>query len=109
MAPPNPPPDLEVVTVLVTVVPPALAPELPRSNLSLNRFVFSGKAGGVCPSAPLLSFRRADSTDSELGSRWRPIRPSFSMAMKLVRIRERGRGDSVPAGDTRDLLVELEM
>ena len=29
-----------------------------------------------------------------LGSLWRPIRPSFSMAMKLVRTLESGRGDS---------------
>jgi len=35
--------------------------------------------------------------ESLLGSRCKPIRPSFSMAMKLVRTLESGRGDSEAA------------
>lgn len=39
-----------------------------------------------------------DMLEASLGFRcWRPMRPSFSIATKLVRTLERGRGDSVPA------------
>lgn len=66
-----------------------------RSNLSLKMFVFSWRAGGgVSPSVSPLSVRRSEGTESLLCSLCRPIRPSFSMAMKFVRTFESGRGDS---------------
>lgn len=43
--------------------------------------------------SPLI-LRVPETFDSWLGSRCRPILPSFSMAIKLVRTLERGRGDS---------------
>lgn len=42
-----------------------------------------------------LSFR-PEMLEVSLGFRWRPMRPSFSMATKLVRTLERGRGESEP-------------
>lgn len=47
-------------------------------------------------SVSLLSFR-PDRLEASLGFRWRPMRPSFSIATKLVRTLDRGRGESVPA------------
>lgn len=38
----------------------------------------------------------AEMLEDSLGFRWRPMRPSFSMATKLVRTLDRGRGESEP-------------
>lgn len=37
--------------------------------------------------------------ESPLACRWRPMRPSFSIATKLVRTLDSGRGDSLLASD----------
>lgn len=38
-----------------------------------------------------------ETLEASLGFRWRPMRPSFSIATKLVRTLDRRRGESVPA------------
>lgn len=66
-----------------------------RPISSANTLPFSGAAAGVSPPASLIGL--LETLDSPLGSRWRPIRPSFSTAMKDVRTFESGRGESDPA------------
>jgi hypothetical protein len=43
-----------------------------------------------------LLIRRRETLDSPLGSRRKPMRPSFSTATKLVRTLESGLGEPVP-------------
>jgi hypothetical protein len=45
-----------------------------------------------------LLIRRRETLDSWLGSRCKPMRPSFSTATKLVRTLDSGRGEPVPCG-----------
>lgn len=59
--------------------------------------MLSCRADDVASVSPL-SFL-PDRLEASLGFRWRPIRPSFSIATKLVRTLDKGRGDSVPAAD----------
>lgn len=65
----------------------------------LETFVLVGscKIEEVASVSPL-SFR-PEILESPLGCLWRPMRPSFSMATKLVRTLERGRGDSLLASE----------
>lgn len=63
--------------------------------LSAKMFVSSFRAGGVEMSESPLNLRVAEMLESWLFSRWSPILPSFSMAMKFVRTLESGRGDSL--------------
>lgn len=76
------------------------------SNFS-NGFEISFPAVGVVISLdPPLSFR-IPGTESWLPSRVKPILPSFSIAMKLVRTLASGRGDSAP--ETVTMTTELAM
>lgn len=55
-------------------------------------------AASVVVVSPLSFLPDMLEAEASLGSRcWRPMRPSFSIATKLVRTLDRGRGDSVPA------------
>jgi hypothetical protein len=67
---------------------------------SVNMSFFSG--AGVVFWVSLLNLRLETDTESPLGSRLRPIRPSFSMATKFVRTLDSGRGDSDGLGDPSD-------
>jgi hypothetical protein len=67
-----------------------------RSPREENRLALSFSAGGVSPSVPLLYFR-LEPIEPPLSDLCSPIRPSFATAMKLVRMLESGRGDSVLA------------
>lgn len=60
-----------------------------------NGFDLSVAVVGVVTALSPLCFRRAD-IESWLPSRWRPILPSFSIAMKLVRTLESGLATSGP-------------
>ncbi len=83
---------------IVSIETPAL---LPRANLSPSVLILSWKAGSETASTSTLSLRSGVGTDSLLVSLCKPMRPSFSMAMKLVRTLESGRGESegVTVGD----------
>ncbi len=48
-----------------------------------------------------------DRVESLLSPRCKPIRPSFSTAMKLIWTRERGRGESLPPTHTKRVSVVL--
>lgn len=67
--------------------------------LSENTSPFSDTGAGVVDSDSLLCLRSDTDADSRLGSRWRPMRPSFSMATKFNRTLERGRGDCEGVGE----------
>ncbi len=58
---------------------------------------FSGMVEVDSTSVSIL-VRRLDRLDSPLGSRRSPMRPSFSIATKLVRTLESGLGEPAPLG-----------
>lgn len=74
---------------------------------SANTSFLSAKAAGVVLSVSLLCRRLDTDSESPLASRRRPIRPSFSMATKLVRTLESGPGDSDGVGDPGGRITEL--
>lgn len=78
-----------VFTALVSVGALVLSCEFVLDRLGVSRSPLSFLAD-----TPL-------TLESRLVSRCRPKRPSFSIAMKLVRILEIGLGDSVPAKGKR--------
>lgn len=67
--------------------------------LSENMSVLSEKGCGVVASVSLLSLRLVTETESPLGSLFKPILPSFSIATKLVRTLDKGRGEADGEGD----------
>jgi hypothetical protein len=71
---------------------PILAGDLVKAS---KGFDLSVPVVGVERLLSPLCLRRAE-MESWLPSRWMPILPSFSIATKLVRILERGRGESLP-------------
>jgi hypothetical protein len=54
-----------------------------------------------------LLIRRRETLDSWLGSRCKPMRPSFSTATKLVRTLDSGRGEPVPCGPGQTSAVSV--
>lgn len=70
-----------------------LKPEIFLAMFSVKTSGFSGTGCGVLASVSSLSLRLDTETDSSLGSFLNPTRPSFSIATKVVRTLESGRGE----------------